>query len=193
MPDITSVAVFCGSHPGHSPAFRAAAEELGRGLARSGIRLIYGGGRVGLMGAVADATIAGGGTVVGVIPEFLTRMEVAHDGVAELIITDSMHSRKRRMFELAHAFVTFPGGLGTLDETFEILTWRQLGLHDKPILICDVAGSAGPLLALIEAAIQSGFARPDARALYEVVNDVPSVLGRLARLTTPSNGAAALL
>lgn len=193
MPEIHAVAVFCGSHPGNRPVYRAAAESLGRGLAEAGIRLIYGGGRVGLMGAIADATIAGGGTVIGVIPEFLTQWEVAHEGVAELIVTDSMHSRKRRMFELADAFVSFPGGLGTLDETFEILTWRQLKLHDKPIIICDVAGSARMLLDTIEATIQAGFARADIRDLYEVVESVPALLGRLGRLPTAQGGAPALL
>jgi uncharacterized protein (TIGR00730 family) len=193
MPDVHSVAVFCGSHAGKAPVFRAAAEELGRGLAQGGMRLIYGGGRVGLMGAMADAAVAAGGTVIGVIPEFLTRWEVAHDGVAELIVTDSMHSRKRQMFDLSDAFISFAGGLGTLDETFEILTWRQLKLHDKPILICDVAGSAGPLLATVEATIETGFARPEIRNLYEVVDGVAAVLERLRHLAAAMGGASALL
>ena len=131
--------------------------------------------------------------MVGVIPDFLMRWEVAHEGLGELIVTDSMHSRKRRMFDLADAFVTMPGGLGTLDETFEILTWRQLKLHDKPILICDVAGSARPLLAAIEAAIAAGFARSDVRGLYEVVEGVPALLARLRHLATTPGGASALL
>src|ERR1700722_10539103 len=156
MPDIHSVAVFCGSHPGNQPVFHAAAQEFGRALAKAGMRLIYGGGRVGLMGAIADAALAAGGTVIGVIPEFLTHWEVAHEGTTELIITDSMHSRKRRMFELADSFVSFPGGLATFDETIEILTWRKLKLHDKPILICDVAGSSAPLIAMIEAGVAAG-------------------------------------
>ena len=148
MPRIESVAVFCGASQGDLPIYREAAVDLGTGLARHGIRLVYGGGRVGLMGAVADATLAGGGTVVGVIPQFLTEWEVAHEGVTELLVTSSMHTRKQRMFELSDAFVTLAGGLGTMDETFEILTWRQLGLHDKPIFISDVGGgrraAAGP-------------------------------------------------
>jgi len=193
MPDIHSVAVFCGSQIGIDPVFRAAATTLGRGLARAGIRLIYGGGRVGLMGAVADGALAEGGTVIGVIPEFLTRWEVAHEGVAEMIVTDSMHSRKRQMFELADAFVSFPGGLGTFDETIEIITWRQLKLHDKPILFCDIAGSALPMLALIEAAIGAGFARSDVRRLYEVTRSVDELLAHLASLATAPGGAAALL
>jgi uncharacterized protein (TIGR00730 family) len=174
---------------GRTPAFRAAALALGAGLARAGIRLIYGGGRVGLMGALADGVLGGGGEVVGVIPDFLQQSEVAHGGVSDLIVTDSMHTRKRRMFELSDAFVSFAGGLGTFDETFEILTWRQLRLHDKPILICDVDGSAAGLLGLIEATIADGFAPPEARDLYEVVAGVPALLDRLARLGLPSGGA----
>ena len=193
MTDVHSVVVFCGASAGNDPIFKAAATALGTALAKAGMRLIYGGGRVGLMGAVADAAIAGGGTVIGVIPEFLTRWEVAHDGVAELLITDSMHSRKRRMFELADAFVSFPGGLGTLDETFEILTWRQLKLHDKPILVTDIAGSAKPLLATIEATIEAGFARSEIRGLYEVVHGVPATIDRLKHLATARGGAAALM
>jgi uncharacterized protein (TIGR00730 family) len=193
MPDIHSVAVFCGSHAGTAPAYRVAAEEFGRAMAHAGMRLIYGGGRVGLMGAMADAALAAGGTVIGVIPDFLMRWEVAHEGTTELIVTDSMHSRKRRMFELADSFVSFPGGLGTLDETIEILTWRQLKLHDKPILICDIAGSAAPLVAMVEATIAAGFARSEARELFEVVAGVPAAMERLQHLATIRGGAAALL
>ena len=140
----------------------------------------------GLMGAVADATLAAGGEVLGVIPEFLTRMEVAHTGLTSLEVTDSMHTRKRRMFDAAEAFVTLPGGLGTLDETVEIITWRQLGLHDKPVLICNVAGWADALLGAFEATMRDGFASGSARGLYEVLPDVPSVLRRLERLPRPA-------
>lgn len=193
MGDIHSVAVFCGASGGADPAFRAAAEALGRGLAEAGIRLVYGGGRVGLMGAIADAALGAGGRVVGVIPEFLRRWEVAHEGLAELVVTDSMHSRKRRMFELSDAFVALPGGLGTLDETIEIITWRQLKLHDKPVLLCDVLGSAAPLVAAIEAAIAAGFARSEVRGLFEVVPDVPALLARLRDLPSVRSDTAALL
>ena len=193
MPDIHSVAVFCGAQPGIDPACRAAAAELGAGLARAGIRLVYGGGQVGLMGVVADAAVAAGGRVVGVIPEFLTRWEVAHEGISELIVTDSMHTRKRRMFEMSDAFISLPGGLGTLDETIEIITWRQLKLHDKPILICNVAGAFDPLLATIEAIIAAGFARSEIRRLYEVVDGVEACMERLSTLATAQGGASALL
>jgi uncharacterized protein (TIGR00730 family) len=193
MPDIQTVAVFCGSHPGNDSAYHNAANQLGRGMARAGIRLVYGGGRVGLMGALADGALAEGGQVIGVIPEFLTHWEVAHKGASELIVTDSMHTRKTRMFDLSDAFVSLPGGLGTLDETIEIITWRQLGLHDKPILVCDVVGSAAPLLAAIEAAIAAGFAPAGARALFERTDGVETTLARLQQLQAVRNGAAALL
>lgn len=193
MPQITSVAVFCGASLGHSPAFREAADALGHGIARAGWRLVYGGGHLGLMGVVADAALAAGGEVVGVIPDFLRRREVAHAGVEQMVVTDSMHSRKTAMFERADAFVTLPGGLGTLDETVEIITWRQLGLHQKPILLCDVMGSAAPLVAAIEAAIALGFARAEARQLFEVHDGVAAVLARLATLPAAADTSAARL
>jgi uncharacterized protein (TIGR00730 family) len=182
MPHVRSVAVFCGAQPGRNPACRAAADALGRALAEAGIRLIYGGGRVGLMGALADAALDAGGTVIGVIPEFLTRREVAHQGVTQMVVTDSMHARKQRMFELADAFVMLPGGLGTLDEIVEIITWRQLRLHDKPVLLCDIAGSARPLLNTVDAIIEAGFAVPEVRGLFEVTDGVPALMAHLARL-----------
>ena len=182
---IRSVAVFCGSRLGADPAHRLAAVALGAGLAAAGLRLVYGGGNVGLMGAVADGALDGGGEVLGIIPEFLQRREVAHDGVQRMILTDSMHDRKRQMFDASDAFVTMPGGLGTFDETIEITTWRQLGLHDKPILVCDVGGWAQPYLALLDAAVRQGFADPATAALYEVLPDVPAVLRRLHGATAP--------
>lgn len=182
MNRITAVAVYCGSRTGDDPAYRIAAQALGEGLAQAQIRLVYGGGGIGLMGVLADAALGAGGEVVGVIPEFLTRREVAHGGNTELIVTDSMHSRKLKMFELADAFISLPGGLGTLDETIEIITWRQLGLHSKPILICNVAGSAAPFLAAIESAIAAGFAGAEVRELYQVLEGPVAVLRRLATL-----------
>ena len=187
-PSIRSVAVFCGSRFGADPAYRVAAAALGAGLAAAGMRLVYGGGRIGLMGVVADAALAGGGGVLGIIPDFLQRREVAHGGPIELVVTETMHDRKRRMFEAADAFVTMPGGLGTFDETIEITTWRQLGLHDKPILICDLQGWAQPYLAAMRGTIDQGFADPGTAGLYEVLPDVPAVLARLAALTRPEIG-----
>ena len=131
--------------------------------------------------------------MIGVIPEFLTRWEVAHDGLSEQIVTDSMHTRKRRMFELSDAFVSLPGGLGTLDEIIEIMTWRQLKLHDKPVLVCDVGGSAAPLLAVIEAAIAAGFAQSETRMLFERTDGVAATIERLQQLRAARSGAVALL
>ncbi len=191
--NISSVVVFCGSRVGHDPAWRSAAEALGRGLAMSGIRLIYGGGRVGLMGAVADGALAAEGAVTGIIPDFLRAREVAHPGVTDLRVTGSMHARKALMFETADAFVTMPGGLGTLDETIEIITWRQLGLHDRPVLIVNLNGWAAPLISLLNSFVSDGFADPSSRALYEVAPDVPAALRRLLTMPAPSRSGAARL
>ena len=185
---LRSVAVFCGSRPGADPAHRAAASALGAGLAAAGLRLVYGGGNVGLMGAVADGVLGAGGTVLGIIPEFLQRREVAHGAVQSMVVTGTMHDRKRRMYDAADAFVTLPGGLGTFDETIEVTTWRQLGLHNKPILICDVAGWAQPYLALLRAAVEQGFAAADTAGLFEVLPDVQAVLHRLSLLPAPGAG-----
>ncbi len=132
------------------------------------------------MGVVADAVLAGGGDVLGIIPEFLQRREVAHHGVERMLVTATMHDRKRLMFDAANAFVVMPGGLGTYDETIEITTWRQLGLHNKPVLICDVAGWAQPYLAAVRSAIDRGFADPEVATLQEVLPDVAATLARLA-------------
>jgi uncharacterized protein (TIGR00730 family) len=195
MPNaLSSVAVFCGSRFGNNPVYREAAEATGRGLAEAGFRLIYGGGKVGLMGVVADAALTAGGAVSGIIPHFLQTREVMHAGVEDLTVTDSMHSRKQKMFAEADAFLVLPGGLGTFDETFEIITWRQLRLHDKPILIVDTGGWARSLIATIDTAIADGFADASARSLFEHVPDVAAALARLATLPRPAHtGDAALL
>lgn len=191
MPErISSVAVFCGSRPGRDPSHAAAAAALGRGLAEAGMTLVYGGGGVGLMGAVAEAALAAGGRVRGIIPDFLTRVERPYLALAELEITTSMHTRKTRMYELADAFVTLSGGLGTLDETVEVITWRQLGLHDKPILLLDIGGWAQPFLAMVDGLIAEGFVPEWNRRLYEVVPDAAAALDLLRR-TQPSPGPAA--
>lgn len=176
---IRSVAVFCGSRPGTDPAHAEAARALGTGLAAAGLTLVYGGGGVGLMGVVAEAAIEGGGRVHGVIPEFLTRAERVYPALAELEVTGGMHSRKTRMFELSDAFVAISGGLGTIDELVEIITWRQLGLHDKPVILLDAAGWAQPFLALVDALIAAGFVAPESRRLFAVAADVPAVLALL--------------
>ena len=190
MTSIHSLAVFCGSRVGVDPIYAKSGRMLGQGLGQAGIRLVFGGGRIGIMGVVADAVLAAGGKVLGVIPEFLTQFEVAHENVTELVVTDSMHTRKRRLYEESDAFLVMPGGLGTFDEAFEIITWRQLRLHDKPILMCNVAGWAEPLVATIDHAIAQGFADPGSRRLFEVLDDVPAVLERLKTLRPGTGGPA---
>jgi uncharacterized protein (TIGR00730 family) len=190
MKSIRSLAVFCGSRVGCNPVYAAAGRTLGQGLGQAGIRLVYGGGRIGIMGVVADAVLDAGGTVLGVIPEFLTQLEVAHQGATEMVVTDTMHTRKTRLYEESDAFLIMPGGLGTFDEAFEIITWRQLGLHDKPILLCNIAGWAEPLVATIDHAIKQGFADPACRRLFEVMPDVPTVLQRIKTLPAGDTGHA---
>lgn len=150
MSEINAICVYCGSSAGTQPAFVEAAQELGQILAENRIRLIYGGGSVGLMGALAESVLEHGGEVTGIIPEFLTRRERPRHMAQELIVTRDMHERKRIMFERADAFVAMPGGIGTLEELVEQLTWVQLGRHKKPILIANIQGYWGPLLALID-------------------------------------------
>jgi uncharacterized protein (TIGR00730 family) len=165
---LTSICVFCGSSAGASPLYWTAAEQLGTAIARSGRRLVYGGGHVGLMGAVADAALAAGGTVVGVIPKHLVDREVAHRGLTELRVVHSMHERKALMAELAEGFIVLPGGLGTLEEFFEIWTWGQLGLHRKPFGLLNTLGYFAPLLAFLDHAVAERFVRPEHRALLAV-------------------------
>jgi hypothetical protein len=155
--ELQRICVFCGSSPGKAPRHVEAARELGRELARRGIELVTGGGGTGMMGAIADATLAAGGRVHGVIPRLLVEREVAHKSLTHLHLVDTMHERKALMAELSSAFVALPGGLGTLDELFEALTWAQLGIHSKPIGVLDVAGYFGPLRALIDHAVDGGF------------------------------------
>ncbi|MBL8832716.1 MAG: TIGR00730 family Rossman fold protein [Rhodospirillales bacterium] len=179
MTKLNSVCVYCGSSNDGNPSHRTDANRFGGQLAAAGIALVYGGGRVGLMGAVADGAIAGGGTVVGIIPEHLMRAEVGHGQVTELHVVPSMHVRKEMMFARSDAFVILPGGPGTLDEMFEILTWRQLGLHDKPLVIVNLAGYWDGLIALIDGIIAAKYARPSFRAFYTVVDSIDAVLPAL--------------
>lgn len=180
MPRLRAVAVFCGSREGADPAFRAAAAALGRGIALGGMRLVYGGGGIGLMRVLADAALAAGGAVTGVMPAFLRRLEVAHPAVTDLITTDSMHQRKRIMADLADAFVMLPGGFGTWEELFEAVTWTQLGIHAKPCGILDVAGYFGPLVGMLDAAAAQRFVRPEHREILLLDDDAASLLDRLA-------------
>jgi len=179
MTGISSLCVFCGSRVGADRAFAEAAEELGRSLAERRVRLVYGGGSIGLMGLVMGAVLDHGGQVTGVIPEFLMRREVGNPAITELIVVNSMHERKRRMFELADGFAILPGGLGTLDEAIEIITWQQLGLHGKPVGVLSPKGYWKRFEALIEHVIAQGFADASIRELFSVSNDVPSLLAGL--------------
>jgi uncharacterized protein (TIGR00730 family) len=178
---MTSLCVFCGSSTRVAERYRHAAEELGAEIAKRGMRLVYGGGRIGLMGILADAALAAGGEVVGVIPEFLRGLEVAHEGLTDLRVVPTMHDRKRVMFELADGFVVLPGGIGTLDESIEIASWKQLGLHDKPIVVCDVAGFWRPLASLLDHVIAQGFAHPEHARLLTVVPTIQDAFVALAR------------
>lgn len=193
MTKIHSLAIFCGSRTGNDPRCAEAARIVGAGLAGLGIRLVYGGGRIGMMGVVADAVLAAGGTAAGIIPRFLMEWEVAHPGLQEIEVTENMHTRKTRLYEEADAFLVLPGGLGTYDEAFEIITWKQLRLHDKPILVCDVAGWARPLAGLIDHAIDSGFTDAGHRALIEVVDGPAAVVERLRTLEPGTGGPASRL
>ena len=175
MRKIKSVAVFCGSSPGVDPVYEAEAKALGRVLALKGIRLVFGGAKVGLMGAIADAALEAGGEVIGVLPYFLSGREIAHTGLSELILVDSMHERKLRMAELSDASISLPGGFGTMEEFFEVLTWAQLGLHTKPVGLLNVQGFYKPLYALFDQMIQEGFLKPENRRLV-LLNENPEDL-----------------
>lgn len=168
--------VYCGSNAGASPAYLEAARQLGVAMTNRGIGLVYGGGNVGLMGALADTVLDGGGDVIGVIPEQLRRAEVAHDTLTQLHVVASMHERKALMAELADAFVALPGGLGTFEEVFEVLTWNQLGLIAKPVVLYDVDGFFGPLFTMLDGAVDAGFVRPAHRMLAQRAVTVEEVI-----------------
>ena len=184
--ELSSLCVYCGSQVGNDPAYRAVAEELGARLAAAGVKLVYGGGRIGIMGVIADAVLSAGGTAIGVIPQHLSRVEIAHADLSEIYVVDSMHTRKQKMFDLADAFAVLPGGLGTLDETIEILTWKQLGLHDKPIVILDQDSYWQPLEDLIQHTIAASFTGPNATQLYRIVTDVDGLFQAIERAPPPS-------
>lgn len=176
LPHLKSLCVFCGASAGSDPSHRAAAVRMGEILGRQGIQLVYGGGHIGMMGAVAESALAGGSRVVGIIPEHLTRTEKAFTEASQLIVVDSMHTRKRRMFDMADAFCVLPGGMGTMDEFFEILTWKQLRLHNKPIVVVNNAGYWDPLLRLADTIIASQFANRATARLFNAVDSVDEVL-----------------
>jgi uncharacterized protein (TIGR00730 family) len=197
MSEIKSVCVYCGSAAGSDPIFLQAAQSLGRAMAQDGIRLVYGGGAIGLMGAVARSVLDHGGEVTGIIPDFLTARERLLPDVQENIVVPDMHTRKRMMFEKADAFVALPGGIGTLEELVEQMTWSQLGRHKKPILMLSVENFYKPLLVLLAHMRQSGFIRPGLELSYLVAERVDDVLPMLRaaakRAGAPDEDAEALV
>jgi uncharacterized protein (TIGR00730 family) len=175
-----SVCVFCGSNTGRDPVYAAGAIAMGRAIARRGLVLVYGGGQVGLMGIVADAALAAGGEVHGIIPSMLDRKEVGHHGLTRLEIVETMHERKARMAKLSDGFIAMPGGIGTFEEIFEIWTWSQLGIHAKPLGFLDIGGFYGPLGAFLDGTVSAGFLRPAHRAMAHLETDPEALLDALA-------------
>jgi len=174
-----SICVYCGSRTGAQPAFAAAANQVGQWIGRHGWQMVYGGGKVGLMGIAADAALAAGGTVLGVIPQNLLDKEVGHTGLTELRVVTTMHERKTLMFERADAFVALAGGIGTFEELFEIWTWHQLGVHTKPFGLLNTDGYYDPLIAMLDRMVSEGFLSPAVRSLLLVGTDAAELLGRL--------------
>jgi len=179
------ITVFCGSSLGTDELYRHTAFRLGQMLAERGIGLVYGGAKVGLMGAVADGALSRNGEVIGVIPTFLRGKELRHDGLSELILTASMHERKARMDELSEGVIALPGGFGTLDELFEMLTWGQLGLHGKPIGLLDVAGYYAPLMQMVQNMTDAGFLKPENQAMLLVDSDMEGLLTQMQNYQAP--------
>ena len=179
------VCVFCGSSVGNKPEYAEAAVTLGGLLAKKKIGLVYGGGNVGLMGVIADAVLEAGGEVIGVIPHSLAQREIEHQGLTQLHVVDSMHTRKAMMAELADAFIAMPGGVGTFEEFFEAVTWTQLGLHRKPCGLLNVAGFYTPLAAFIDQAVSEGFIKPVHRASIVVDDNAERLLDTLAKVKLP--------
>jgi uncharacterized protein (TIGR00730 family) len=186
-----SICVYCGSRPGRTPAHAAAARDTGTLIGRMGWQLVYGGGRAGLMGEVADAALAAGGRVVGVIPQSLMERELGHGGLSELHVVETMHERKRLMAERSDVFLALPGGIGTLEELFEVWTWRQLGYHDKPVGLLNTEGYYDKLLAFVADMADNGFVQPAQRSLLQVEAQPQPLLQRLeqlaARATAPDD------
>jgi uncharacterized protein (TIGR00730 family) len=178
----SSICVFCGARFGANPAARQLATDLGELLAREGMTLVYGGGGVGLMGVLANATLAAGGKAVGVIPSFLLKREAGHPALTETVVVETMHERKREMYERSDAIVVLPGGLGTLEEFFEVLSWRTLGLHTKPIVIVDLGGYWQPLVQLLKSCIEGGFADRAHLDVVAFIDGLDQLLPTLARM-----------
>lgn len=186
MNQIKNIAVYCGSSPGLDPYYMTAAYELGEYLGSNQIGLVYGGASVGLMGAVANGCLSKNGSVTGVLPKFLKKKEIEHAGLGQLILVESMHERKLKMFDLSDAFVVLPGGLGTMEEFFEVITWSQLGLHQKPIIIFNWLGFYKPLLALMQNMVASGFLKKENAALVQILETSKDLLQTIQNYS-PSN------
>ena|ERR1700674_918079 len=191
MNELRRIAVYCGARAGTDPAFRQAADALGRALARRGLGLVYGGGSLGLMGAVADAALAGGGEVIGVIPAFMDGRETIHRGLTQLRVSRSMHDRKATMLDLADGVIALPGGIGTLDELIEAMTWAQLGLHQIPCGLLDVNGFWQPLVDVLEHCIENGFLDPARRGAFVRGTDPDRLLDALGQTPLPPREPAA--
>ncbi len=186
LPKLTSLCVFCGANTGSRAVYRDSATALGRALAANRTELVYGGGRVGMMGAVADGVLAGGGKVTGVIPGFLVDKELAHPGATDMIVVPDMHTRKREMFERSDAFCVMPGGVGTLEEMFEVVTWRQLHRHNKPIVLLNIDGYWSHLASLMDRIAEEGFMHHGHSALITVIDRPEEVIGTIeAELAAP--------
>jgi uncharacterized protein (TIGR00730 family) len=185
-----SVCVYCGSRSGDVAAFASAARAIGEAIGRRGWRLVYGGGRAGLMGSVADAALDAGAEVIGVIPQALMGRELGHGGLTELHVVGTMHERKRLMAEHSDAFIALPGGIGTFEELFEVWTWLQLGYHDKPVGLLNAAGYYDPLLDFLDRSVALGFVPPAQRALLQVATEADELLDRLAALAGKPGGDA---
>lgn len=186
MTVLTSVCVYCGSSMGRDPIYVEAAEQLGRSLAEAGLTCVYGGGSIGLMGTVAQAALSAGGHVIGIIPQFLEKREVMLHSVTDLIVTDDMHERKRLMFEKSDAFVALPGGIGTLEEAVEMMTWAQLGQHRKPVLLANIGNFWSPLLELMDHMRTEAFIRPETEVPYLVAERITDVLPMLTHAVADS-------
>jgi uncharacterized protein (TIGR00730 family) len=182
---LRSICVFCGSRPGNDPAYEAGARRLGLTLAEAGIRLVYGGGHVGLMGVVADAVLDAGGEVTGVIPKALVQREISHTGLTDLRVVGSMHERKAMMSELSEGFIALPGGTGTLEEFFEVQTWAQLGEHEKPCGLLNVAGYFDPLVSLFDHMVAKGFLSEEHRAMVLVETEPKPLLDAFTHYRPP--------
>ncbi len=182
---LSALCVYCGSSAGHDPVHAAAATDLGRQMAARGIRLVYGGGHVGLMGILADAVLADGGEATGVIPHALMDSEVGHERLTQLLVVDDMHQRKARMAELADGFIALPGGIGTLEELFEVWTWLQLGYHQKPVGLLNVLGFYDQLLSFLDTQRDAGFLRSEHRSLLLADTDASQLLDRVTQFSMP--------